>query len=271
MADIELKCTDVGAGSPAVVLIHGFSSGPEDWAAQADHLSSRHRVISVALRGHGISERGAAPMSMEQLATDCLEILKDKGIDSAILAGHSMGTRVAIEAQRQSPSLVKGLILMDGSNSTSQSDLKTALAGFEAGIGKLGYAGFAKMLFAQMFYHSKHDALKERYITRALNVPEEIGSPLYKNLITWDGTVTREALQAAKIPILVVQSTTRDAKGGRRALEPGEVGAYESFVSEHAPHADVVGMPGLGHYTMIEAPTEVNATIDKWLDQHTLR
>ena len=53
MADIELKHHDVGAGEPTVVLIHGFSSGPEDWAAQAEHLSARHRVISVALRGHG--------------------------------------------------------------------------------------------------------------------------------------------------------------------------------------------------------------------------
>lgn len=271
MADIELKHNDVGQGDPTLVLIHGFSSGPEDWAAQADHLSSRHRVISVALRGHGVSERGDAPMSMEQLATDCLDTLRDKGIDNAILAGHSMGTRVAIEAHRQSPSVVKGLILMDGSNATSQSDLATALAGFEAGVAEVGYAGFSKMLFAQMFYDPKHDALKERYIARALKVPEEIGSPLYKNLITWDGTVAHDALQAAKVPILVVQSTTRDAKGGRRALEPGEVGAYESFVLEHAAHADVVGMPGLGHYTMMEAPDEVNAAIDKWLDQHSLR
>lgn len=271
MTDIELKHDDAGAGSPAVVLIHGFSSGPEDWAAQAKHLSSRHRVISVALRGHGISDRGSAPMSMEQLATDCLDLLAKKGIDSAILAGHSMGTRVAIEAHRQSPSVVKGLILMDGSNSTSQSDLDTALAGFEAGVDKMGYAGFAKMLFEQMFYDPKHDALKERYVARALKVPEEVGKPLYQNLITWDGTVTQGALQAAKIPILVVQSTTRDAKGGRRALEPGEIGAYENFVLKHAPHADVVGMPGLGHYTMIEAPDEVNAAIDNWLDQHSLR
>ena len=271
MADIELKHDDAGSGDPAIILIHGFSSGPEDWAAQAKHLASKHRVISVALRGHGISERGSAPMSMEQLATDCLEILQDKGIGNAILGGHSMGTRVAIEAHRQAPAVVKGLILMDGSNATSQSDLDTALAGFETALKDLGYDGFAKMLFEQMFYDAKHDALKEQCVARALKVPEEIGSPLYKNLITWDGTVTENALRAAQIPILVVQSTTRDAKGGRRALEPGEVGAYESFVLKHAPHADVVGMPGLGHYTMIEAPGEVNAAIDKWLDQHGLR
>ncbi|MEM9355776.1 MAG: alpha/beta hydrolase [Pseudomonadota bacterium] len=271
MADIELKHEDVGSGSPAIMLIHGFSSGPEDWAGQAEHLASRHRVISVALRGHGISGRGEAPMSMEQLATDCLEILKDKGIDNAILAGHSMGTRVAIEAHRQAPDVVKGLILMDGSNSTAQSDLNAALANFEATVEKLGYTGFAKMLFEQMFYDPKHDALKERYVARALKVPEEVGTPLYKNLITWDGTVTSKALAAADIPILVVQSTTRDAKGGRRTLEPGEVGAYESFVLQHATHADIVGMPGLGHYTMTEAPAEVNVAIDKWLDQHSLR
>ena len=162
---------------------------------------------------------------MEQLATDCLEIHSDKGITKAILAGHSMGTRVVIKAHCQAPNVVKGLILMDGSNATSSADLDTALAGFQSTDAELGYAGSAKILFAQMFYDTKHDAWKERFIECALKVPEDIGTPLHKNIITWDGTVTSAALQAANILILVVQSTTRDAKGGRCALEPGEIGA----------------------------------------------
>ena len=174
---------------------------------------------------------------MEQLATDCLEIQSDKGITKAILAGHSMRTRVVIETHRQAPDIVKGLILMDGSNATSSTDLDTALAGFQSTDAELRYAGSAKMLFARMFYDSKHDAWKERFIECALKVPEDIGTPLHKNIITWDGTVSSAAMQAANILILVVQSTTRDAKDGRRALEPGEV----------------------------------NRTIEAWLDQHSLR
>lgn len=271
MSDIELRHTGQGAGSPAILLVHGFSSGPEDWAAQAEHLAKRHRVISVGLRGHNVSERGTADMSMEQLATDCLDLLRSKGIDRAIVAGHSMGTRIAIEAHRQAPQLVAGLILADGSNSTALADLDTALAGFEAALADVGYTAFAEGLFAQMFNDPKHDALKQKYIARALAVPEEVGRPLYRNLITWDGRVAREALEAAAIPILVIQSTTRDAGGGRRPLEPGETGPYEAFVSRHAPHAEVVALPGFGHYTMIEAPAEVNAAIDAWLDKNDLR
>lgn len=271
MADIELKYTDSGTGEPAIVLVHGFCSGPEDWAPQAEHLSNRHRVITVALRGHGISERGSSEMTMEQLATDCLDLLRAKGISKAVFAGHSMGTRIAIDAHRQAPDLVSGLVLADGSNSTAISDLETALAGFQSILEDKGYRAFADALFAQMFFDSQYDTLKEKYIARALAVPEQTASPLYRNLITWDGTIARDALKNASIPILVIQSTTRDASGGRRPLQPGETGVYEAFVQEFAPHAEVVAMPKLGHYTMLEAPDEVNKAIDSWLDRNNLR
>ena len=271
MSDIELKHSDSGSGEPAIVFVHGFCSGPEDWMPQVEHLQSRHRVIAVGLRGHGISERGTKEMSMEQLARDCLDLMAEKNISRAVFAGHSMGTRVAIEAHRQAPGLVNGLMLVDGSNATAATDLESALAGFEAAVANNGYGAFADMLFAQMFYDKKHDELKQKYIARALAVPEEIGAPLYRNLIKWDGNVARDALRQATAPILVIQSTTRDASGGRRPLEPGEKGAYEAFVEQFAPAADVVAMPGLGHYTMLEAPTETNAAIDAWLDKNALR
>ena len=267
MADIELKYIENGSGEPAIVFAHGFASGPEDWAAQTSHLGQRQQVIAAALRGHGISGRGATEMSMEQLATDCLELARERGAERVIFGGHSMGTRVAIEAHRQAPDRVCGLILVDGSNSTAVTDLASALAGFEAALADMGYAAFAELLFAQMFYNPELDELKQKLIKRALAVPEEIGKPLYENLIKWDGNVTRDALKAANVPILVLQSTTRDASGGRRALEPGEVGAYETLVLECAPHADVVAFPGLGHFTSLEDPDGVNAAIDQWLDK----
>ena len=271
MSDIELKHSDSGNGEPAIVFVHGFCSGPEDWMPQVEYLQARHRVLAVGLRGHGISERGSNEMSMEQLARDCLDLMAEKNITRAVFTGHSMGTRIAIEAHRQAPELVAGLVLVDGSNSTAATDLDTALAGFETALANDGYGAFANMLFAQMFYDKKHDALKEKYIARALAVPEEIGAPLYRNLIKWDGNVARDALRQTTVPILVIQSTTRDAGGGRRPLEPGEKGAYEAFVEEFAPSADVVPLPGLGHYTMLEAPAETNAAIDNWLDNNGLR
>lgn len=271
MSDIELKHSDSGNGEPAIVFVHGFCSGPEDWMPQVEHLQGRQRVITVGLRGHGISQRGTRDMSMEQLASDCLELMAEKNIARAVFAGHSMGTRIAIEAHRRAPDLVAGLVLVDGSNSTAVTDVDTAMAGFESTLAIGGYGAFADTLFAQMFFDEKHDALKQKYIARALAVPEEIGVPLYRNLIKWDGNVARDALRQATVPILVIQSTTRDAAGGRRPLEPGETGAYEAFVEEFAPRADIVAMPGLGHYTMLEAPAETNAAIDSWLDGNGLR
>jgi len=271
MSDIELQYVDRGTGTPAIVFIHGFASGPEDWAPQAEYFAGRHRVVSVALRGHGTSERGTAEMTIEQLAADCLAVLEARGIDRAILAGHSMGTRVAIEGHRQAPDRVCGLILLDGSNATALTTLDDALGHFDRTIAERGYLGFAEPLFAQMFFDPKHNTLKQKLVARALKVPEETGKPLYQHMIRYDASVVPGALQMANVPILVIQSTTRSATGARRTLEPGEVGVYENFVLRHAPGADIVTMAGLGHYTMLEAPAEVNQTIEDWMARHHLR
>ena len=270
MSDIELKHYDKGDGAPAIMFVHGFCCLPDDWADQVVHFAKAHRCISVALRGHGVTERGSAALSMEQMATDCVGLLRDKGIEKAVVVGHSMGTRIAIEAHRQAPDVVAGLVLVDGSNATAATDLDSALSGFEQTVQTQGYAAFADMLFRQMFSDPKYDALKEKTLAQALSIPEEVGRPLYDNLIRWDGNVARDALRATSIPILVIQSTTRDASGGRRPLEAGETGAYEALVKECAPHADVTAMPGLGHFTMIEGAGEVNGAIDGWLDKHGL-
>ncbi|MGI9524807.1 MAG: alpha/beta fold hydrolase [Hyphomicrobiaceae bacterium] len=271
MAEIPIECHDAGAGEPAIVLVHGFCSGPEDWRFQVEHLAQHHHVIAPGLRGHGITMRGSSPMSIEQLATDCLDLMDEKGAQHAIVGGHSMGTRIAIEMCRQAPKRVRGLILVDGSNTTAKTDLEAALASYNDSIVERGYTAVTEALFAQMTFDPKHDAMKQAFIVRARAVPEAIGLPLYRNLIVWDGTVARDVLAATRVPILVLQSTTRETMGSRRTLQPGERGAYETLVLDNAPHADVVGFSGLGHYTMLEAPDEVNAAIDAWSDEHSLR
>jgi len=270
MSDIELHHSDSDAGSPALFFVHGFSSGLEDWDPQVAHFSQRHRVIAPALRGHGRSPRGTGDMSMPQLAEDCVALARAKGVTSMVVAGHSMGTRIALDMRRQAPDLVTGLILVDGSN-TAGAGKDAALAGFNKGVEEHGYAPFARGLFEAMFFDAKHDALKAKLVARALSVPETTAGPLYRNMIQWDGDEAQAVMQSAKVPILVLQSTTRGADNMRRTLAAGETGAYEALVTKNAPHADIVAMPGLGHFITIEAPDQVNAEMDAWLDKHGLR
>jgi pimeloyl-ACP methyl ester carboxylesterase len=270
MSDIELHHSDTGRGAPALLFIHGFSSGLEDWEAQATHFSPRHRVIAPALRGHGRSPRGTAGMTIPQLATDCLDLVRGKGITSLVVAGHSMGTRIALEIARQAPEMVRGLLLVDGSN-TALAGKDAALSAFDTIVTDHGYGTYARALFEAMFFDDKHAALARRLVDRALAVPEETAHSLYRNMILWDGVEAQKVMAAIKVPTLVIQSTTRGADYARRTLVEGETGIYETLVKSHIPDAEIVAMPGLGHFVTYEEPETVNAAIDAFLDRHELR
>ena len=58
-AEVEgarIRYVDVGQG-PAVVLIHGYASSLETWAALIPQLAKTHRVLALDLKGFGWSDR----------------------------------------------------------------------------------------------------------------------------------------------------------------------------------------------------------------------
>lgn len=85
------------AGSATAVLVHGWGSRLDDWDAVASGLlRSGIRVVALDLRGHGGSPRGNAPLTLEQLAADLRRVLAGRGVDDAVLVGHSGGGLAAL-------------------------------------------------------------------------------------------------------------------------------------------------------------------------------
>ncbi|WP_067861607.1 alpha/beta fold hydrolase [Nocardia shimofusensis] len=81
------------AEAPVVVLIHGWTCAIEYWNAQINAFAGEYRVIAYDVRGHGESERGDAPLTMDLLADDLTAVL-DAAVPSgrrAVLVAHSLG------------------------------------------------------------------------------------------------------------------------------------------------------------------------------------
>ena len=105
-----------GQGSPAVILTDGISCAGYIWRHLFPAIAERRRVIHWNLRGHG---RSAVPCGVERVsiidcAEDLLAVLDAAGERSAVLAGHSMGVQVCLEAHRRHPRRVRALALMCG-------------------------------------------------------------------------------------------------------------------------------------------------------------
>jgi 3-oxoadipate enol-lactonase len=104
-----IKYDDLGKGE-VVVFIHGLGSHKGAWIGQHE-LSDTHRLIIPDLRAHGDNTINDEPITMENYASDVIELLEHLHIKSAYMAGLSLGGIITMEIYKQRPDIIKGLIL----------------------------------------------------------------------------------------------------------------------------------------------------------------
>ncbi|MCA9679287.1 MAG: alpha/beta fold hydrolase [Kofleriaceae bacterium] len=111
------EATPVARRAP-VVLCDGIGCDGYVWRHLLDDLADRE-VVHWHYRGHGRTPppRDPARVAIADLADDLVAVLDEVGVRRAVLAGHSMGVQVALEALRRHPTRVRGLILACGAPS----------------------------------------------------------------------------------------------------------------------------------------------------------
>jgi pimeloyl-ACP methyl ester carboxylesterase len=117
---VELAWSDHGhspAGTPPLVLLHGFTGSSHDFALVVDDLAVDRRVVLVDQRGHGHSTKTGRleGYTIDQLVADLAAFLDAVGGGPVDLLGHSMGGRVSMGLVLSRPELVSTLVLMDTS------------------------------------------------------------------------------------------------------------------------------------------------------------
>jgi len=108
----QLAWQQLGDG-PDLILIHGLAANRAFWFAAATALAPRFRVTLYDLRGHGYSSLAAEGYSATSMADDLLQLMETLQIDRAILAGHSYGGAIALEAAARAPERCSRLALFD--------------------------------------------------------------------------------------------------------------------------------------------------------------
>jgi len=123
--DAELAYWSLGDGPP-VVLLHPFPANHEFWLPVAGALSARYRVILPDLRGHGDSDIGEGPVTMEKHASDIANVMDDADVGRAPLIGVSIGGYALFEFWRKFRGRVAALGLC---NTKAPADTPEARAG----------------------------------------------------------------------------------------------------------------------------------------------
>lgn len=98
--------------SPPLVLIHGYTDSARDWAPLAPLLTPPFRLIIVDLRGHGASGKPDCCYTRFDFAYDIKLLLEALHVDTADIAGHSLGSIVAQTFAELWPGSTRHLVLI---------------------------------------------------------------------------------------------------------------------------------------------------------------
>ena len=129
-----------------------------------------------------------------------------------------------------------------------------------------GYDAFFQRMFGQMFTAASDAKTRDAIVARARRLPRAVGFELVPQMIAWDSDWAERALRSANMPMTVLQSTHLDDNRNRVPLQPAETTPWLELVKELAPHAQIEIVPGVGHFTMMEAPQDVNRHLEAILE-----
>jgi len=112
---IRLHYVERGTGEP-LLLLHGngATSRELELSGLIDQLADRYRVIAFDRPGYGHSQYFEQSSDPETQATLFSKALRQLGVQSAVVAGHSWGTLVATALALSHPQQVRRLILISG-------------------------------------------------------------------------------------------------------------------------------------------------------------
>jgi len=236
---VEIAYTVHRIGAPNLVLVHG-------WMCDQS-LAEAFGVVTIDLAGHGGSDVNRASWTIASLGDDVTAVIEKVGLDQVIVAGHSMGGRVALDVARKLPGTVVGIIGIDTLNDVSEEWDPEEVEQFLSAL-EQDFPNACDNFVRSMFVADTEAAVVDEVASDMCSGPGEIGAALIRAFVAFD---LREGLAQAGVPIRAINSDKW----------PTNVEANRELAD-----FDVTLLEGYGHFLMQEAPEELSqAMIDTTL------
>ena len=257
---LRLHFLDWGSpDKPPLIMLHGIGRVARTFDHLAPHFSRDYHVLAVDMRGHGDSGWSAeGAYLVEDYVKDIEGLASQLQLRNIVIWGNSTGGRVAQVFAGMHPELVAAVISEDvGPERPSQ--IANSLA---SRIKQEDEAGWA----------SEDELLAQLKSSNARTSPEVLSAYVRYGTkrrpdgrVIWkrdpniaNGFVPTELwryVREIKAPIIYVL-------GGRSTIVPV---ATQEQLKQTLPQAQVVTLPGLGHYPSEENTKDFLETVDKFL------
>ena len=106
-----LNYKEIGNGPP-IFILHGLFGSSDNWSTISKSLQDHYRIILPDLRNHGNSPKSDV-WNYKVMVEDIIELYNLLNIQSAMVVGHSMGGKVAMELCLNNENLVDKLVVVD--------------------------------------------------------------------------------------------------------------------------------------------------------------
>src|SRR3974390_2799640 len=108
---MHLHFRTYGQGSPLLIL-HGLFGFLDNWHSISQKLAAEFQVFAIDQRNHGRSPH-SPDMDYSLMALDLVEFMDAQSLPRAVLLGHSMGAKTAMQMALLYPQRVRKLIAAD--------------------------------------------------------------------------------------------------------------------------------------------------------------
>jgi pimeloyl-ACP methyl ester carboxylesterase len=249
--------TDVAGEGPPVVFSHGTLMDRRMFAPQLEALAPEYRCLAYSSRAR--TDRYAGPYDLDDLADDCVAVMDHYGVDSAVLAGMSMGGFMALRFALRYPERLEGLVLIDsmaGPHPEADREQYGAMLDQlrETADVPEGLAGIvANLLFGETS-NAQRQGLVDGWVDRWLTYPSEAVIAEVESWLYREGVLGR--LGEIEVPVLAIHGQEDSAIDPTRA----------ETVVEGVPDGRLELIPEAGHSSNLENPDPVNAELRAFLD-----
>lgn len=227
-----------------IVFVHGAGGSGGVWQRQRFDLDRGVNTVCLDLPGHGLSP-GPGCDTITAYADYLLRFVAAIGLERTILAGHSMGGAVVIEATLKQPKLVEALVLV-----ASGARLRVNPALLRAWEEEANTA--AHRMVESCFGPETSERLRAWSLEQLVGVRPEVVLDDWRACDRFD---RMGQLEQIRQPTLVVC-------GSLDRLTPPK---FSRYLADHLPHATLTLIERAGHMVMLERAGDLNRAMLRFL------
>jgi pimeloyl-ACP methyl ester carboxylesterase len=231
---------------PPVILIHGAGGHHLFWPPQIRRMHNQ-RIIAVDLPGHGKSE-GVGHQTIEDYTLEIMEFIKALKLNAAVLAGHSMGSAIALNAAMLFPNKVLGLCLLGGGTR-----LRVAHSILQSASNPSTFEATIRLIIDDSFSPQANARLKE---LAAQRLSETRPSVLYGDFMACNAFSITDQITKVAVPTYILCG----------ALDRMVPLKFSESLRDLIPGAQMDIVPLAGHMLMLEQPDQTADNMGRFLN-----